>query len=254
MSALAVGLLAAALAPPAQLQADTYRDDRHFDQPGLYAVLADAAAWPDDAEAASIGATVPNTDALLTDPAAHRGTHLLLRATAAGRARRLDLLRNGAWDNPITEWGIHLAPDATQPAVLLLTDTPPTDSPAPGSRLTAPARFLGLWRDADATGSRRDYPVFITRGNLVSIEASTADPAQRTGTALSTRLLPLLALLAAAALVVWRLRRFTTARRPPPPQRLSPTAAPDPLDDTTPTDLPADPAEALRELARRRGS
>ena len=236
-----------------QLQLQAFDDTRHFDQPGLYAVLRDVAQWSNDGDAASIGAVVPDVEALLANPEAHRGRRVLLRARTAGRVRAIDLLREGAWPNPIPEVGLHLANDASRPAVLLLTGDVPPRLDRSRVPIEAPARFLGLWPDADASGAARAYPVFVSRPGLVQVrgEAAAEAPPETAAVPITRRLFPLLLLLVLAAALAWRLRRLV-AGRPPIRHRLGARDPHDPLTEPPVTDLPADPAEALRELDRRR--
>jgi hypothetical protein len=246
MAVLAVWTSSSSIAAPLpadmQMQADTFIDGGHFDQPALYPLLRDATSWPRDPREAAVGAVVPDLTELHDEPADFRGTLLLIEARLAGRTRSIDLLRNGPWPNPITEWGIQLNPhDSDRPAVLLLVGDGSAAPTRANATVRLPARFLGLWGDTDSTGSARRFPVFVSSMNAVE---TTSTPDHTSFNAA----IPIVALTALAALIVFRLRRYT--RRKPRSATPSPSI---PLQDDAErpaghTPLPTDPAEALREL------
>ena len=219
-------------------QLDSFRDGGHFDQAGLYPVLRAAAA--EDPAADAEPAVVVEPAAFLERPAELRGRRVWVRAWSAGRARRLALVRSGGWPNPIPEWGLQLGenPDDAVPAVLLLAGEPGRKPPRAGSVLRFPAWFVGLWGDADASGTPRRYPVFVAQPDAVPIGEAPAAAS------------PLPALLGGLAVLgvgVFLLRRLT--RRAGLSSAFAARVGPadDGLD--VDTELPADPAEAMRVLA-----
>lgn len=159
-------------------QAATYVDGSHPDQPALYALLADVAEWeggPSD----EAGAVIVDWSVVLDRPADWRGAKVLVEGTDAGRRRRVTLVREQPpWGGAVTEWGIGVEAAETgevQPMVVWFFD--PHDAIPDvhyGRTVRVAGRFLGLWRDVDANGAERAYPVVVARSVRVVAGAGGA--------------------------------------------------------------------------------
>ncbi len=172
-------------------QLATTTDGAVVDGAGLYALLANVAAWPapevlPGADPAGVegdvegglppGVARPDWAALLGEPGAFRGDLFLVEGRYGGRQRRMELLRPGAWGEAMIEWGVvadaagaggrgEAGRDAVV-AVVLFVDSGGTMRPpagGEGARVRAVGRFYKVWEDRDATGAERRYPVFVAR-------------------------------------------------------------------------------------------
>ncbi len=249
MSALALILTIVVAVPPLtdaqRTRLDTAVDDSaRLDEAALYPLIENALSWSDHDEA---GATVPDYEALLTDPAFSRGEVCLIEGKFAGRARRYDLVRHGPWGDALTEWVLVVHDEPEQVAVVYFVD--PNDElipPRTGAHVRVPARFYKVWADRDQDGQPTRYLTFVARS-----ASQTPEDAP-----LSVFLfLPMVGGLLALAVVYLYVRRLSRPRIHDPSHGRHPAGSADDVmlsgaDAEQARDpLPDDPAEALRRLA-----
>lgn len=247
--AASLGLGAAAAIPPLtdaqQQQLASAQDGVHPDEGALYALLQNVMTWGagDGSQAA-----LPNYDALLAEPAAHRGEVFEVEGEFAGRSRRFWLSRRGPWGAALTEWVVRVRREPEQVAVVLLID--PDDSlPSPrlGQRVRIAARFYKVWGDRDLEGRPTAFLTFVARSAQVEPSRRSDAGVTPTGAVLAGVLMLAVVWLLLRARRWWALGDAGRARRDVEATRAA-ARSPAPLHN----DLPADPAQALEELMRRR--
>jgi hypothetical protein len=225
-------LLLAAVVPLSNDQlarVETARDDRDHREEALAALLENVSAWR-----AGLGDVAirlePDVDALIVDPAAHRGELCLL----LGQVQQQTPLER-PFENAI-EWFVR--DDQGRPMAVYL---PAADAAAfrDGQRISMPARFYKRLTYTDREGVQRACAAFVGAGPAL-VDAGAPAPVQRL-VLLGVGLAVLLALFLVALLSA------RAARRPKRP--LSSPPAPEPEGEGN--RLPDDPVEALEELGRR---
>ncbi len=238
------------------LQVRTYIDGAHPDQPALYALLADVAAWPAGEVA---GAAAVDWDEVVAEPAAWRGTAVLVAGVDAGGRKRIGLVRRQAlWGEAVTQRGVVVRGDVKTgegvlPVVVWFVDAEDAIGPAiHGQAVRVTGRFLGLWDDHDQHGQARTYPVVVAR----SVQVVTRVQGEVPG---GWWPVGLVAAVLAMGWVVWRVRRRGGGRNV-----LADRAARRRLragvergneeGEATEEDLPSDPDAALAALAQRVGA
>ncbi|MEM6459038.1 MAG: hypothetical protein AAF710_06565 [Planctomycetota bacterium] len=237
---LAVGCLSG-LTAAERVQLATADDRRPPDEPALYPLLRDAVR---SAAVLPPQGRDPDFAAIMDDPAAFRGERLEVRGQYAGRSRRVTLRRTGAWGEAVTEWGVVVGAGSPGEAVAVVYLVDPDGglaTPRPGQRVVVAARFFKLWRDRDASGAARTYPVFVGSAEHVVIEArgvGARGPASGYAVLLA-------AVVAMLGVVFWLRRRVRRAASDRPVRRLGGVVS-----DDEESSLPGDPAEALAALQR----
>jgi hypothetical protein len=265
LASLVVALTLATGIPPltesqrAQL-ATTVDRTRLLDQAGWYPLMQNAAEWPD---AAVAGAAIPDYDALLTNPAVHRGELALIEGLLA-RAQTITPTRAGPWGQTLTEWVVLVArgetPADDRVAVVYLVDPDGSLAGAPReSQVRAVGRFYQVWRDTDVRGAPTDYLTFVGATGLVVSEPAGRVSRQDVASAAPWWLLiPAVVFLLVALLLVKQMVRPRTSPvhvvarggRRRVGVGVDDAAAAD-ADEVADPPLPEDPADALVELERR---
>ncbi len=234
-----------------------------FNQPGLYALLENAADWePDD----FAGATVPDLDAL-RDPAAAaeaRGELMLIEGDLI-RARRAHALTQqaGRFGEQLTEWVVQTGEDVEDVAVIYFAD-PQSEllNVIQGGEARVAARFYKLWQDQNQAGETRTYLTFVgAHPQLTRTPGTATARGERGGQTTGRSALVIGILFALGGFYLARrlvLARPTAARSTGPREQLAArrrhraTDPDDEPDDEPDEDLPDDPADALDTLLARR--
>lgn len=246
-----------------QLRQGTSDGPAPVNAPGLFPLLRNAQMWKPGDEA---GAAIPDYQALLDKPEGHRGELYLVEGVFGGVPRGESLLvgplaQPGPWDGKLERWGVVTDKAAERVALVYLVNPPVT--PAPGAAVRVPARFYKVWIGKNRTGQAYAYPVFV--GHSAQVIASgpgAMTPVSSLGLS-PMRVLAGLVLVLLVAFIVLRKRLGMMASQPRPlssrrardAQGRAPaaSAAGDLDDEEDPgPPLPKDPADALRELERRR--
>ncbi len=223
-------------------QIDTASDfDARFDDGALYPLLQNALLWQPGDES---GAAVPDYQAILKEPATHRGQLFLIEGLFAGRARDIDgLTRPGPWDGKLTEWVVVVNPAKDDVVVVYLVDPPPT--PPTSAKVRLPGRFYKVLADKDLNGKPTDYLLFV--GRTAATQAG-ANPPSATTNGMTAAFL-VVALLGGGWYVLRRSLQAKPLRSKAHTQRLLQSHSDAPDDDEA-IDLPEDPAQALDLLER----
>ncbi|MFA7235326.1 MAG: hypothetical protein WC058_00560 [Phycisphaeraceae bacterium] len=232
-----------------------------YDQPGLYALLANAQSWSNDPTANEAGSRLPDYAAIRENTAQWRGESCLIEGTLVARID-FGLLARIDYDN-VQSWAVRTpgitAPDGTTSLggiiIVFLADPPPVQWGVTRGQNTAPltqdmklrlvARFFTVLQQSNLKDDPSAYPVFVGRS-----AAFVEPPAASSGVAYR----PLLVITLIFAMIVGyivvlvvRIRRNRETRRN---KREQPAEAsrrkrkPVELRD----DLPDDPAEAMNAL------
>lgn len=226
-------------------------DSARLDEGALYPLLQNVLTWePGDKSGGEAGARVPDYDALLADPASMRGELFLIEGRFAGRARRFKLMRSGAWGEALTEWVLLVRDDPQEVAVVYFVDPDGSmKAPRSGTRVQVVGRFYKVWADTDQHGKPARYLTFVARSASLTT-AETPSPV--------FIILPTLAVILALAVVFILLRRAgRVAQRRARSIHHKPELHDDAMlsgsaDTSVGEPLPDDPAEALRQMAKRR--
>ena len=232
-----------------QVRAGAYDRSASLDDAGLYPLLRNAVWWSAGDLA---GAMVPDFDAILEDPDAHRARYFLIEGRLGGPPDPVgELSRPGPWDGKLQQWGLLVRRDPDLVVVVLLVDPPPPGTVRPGDKVRLGARFYKVWRGLDQKRNPTDYLVFVAK----SVAARTAAPVPGLSGRLATW--AVLAVLVLLAFGYYMVRRSVAARPVRLRAKRSGHEAPDDaIDEASDQDfgppLPKDPAEALVELERRR--
>ncbi len=262
-------LTVAPLPEAAQRQADSYLDGLHPDQPALYALLADVAAWDagDDA-----GAVVPDWEQIRDHPKTHRGQALLIEGVDAGRRRRIALVRpQPPWGDAVTEWGVVVTlgeaggtattgsngsdgdaepvADALPVVVWFFDPDDAVGASVEGRRVRLVGRFLGWWDDEDAHGYSQRYPVVVAKSAVVVERAGSGSAV------VGWPVVGLAAFVLVALWLWWRLGRMWSGQGVVARQRgareSSRRETREEDEERDDIDLPDDAASALDALDRR---
>ena len=260
-----IGMLCTVLAavPPLsdaeRRQLDSASDGSpRLDEGALYPLVRNALEWK---QGESVRAHVnPDYARFHDEPAAHRGELYLLEGKFAGRAVRFGLQRSGPWGDALTEWVLIVNEDPERVAVVFLVDPEgelKANPPRPGQSVRVPARFYKVWQAPDLKGRKTSFLTFVGRWPEKQGGGDAFTPSMGIPEMVGLTLL----LAAALAFILWRSRGISLRARPLPRQSARAEARQRGEDaeatDTFETDdepLPTDPADALGELSRRRGS
>jgi len=233
---------------------DTAEDgSQRLDEAAWYPLLRNATDWSAGDEA---GARIPDYDALLQAPDAHRGELYLIEGQFAGRPRELGLARPGPWGETVTEWGIVTDAQQDRVAMVYLVDQPMgegSNQPFAGQRVRVAARFYKVWAQRDLEGQPTLFLTFV--GHSLTIDPIVGAPGpdlrEYWGVGLGV-------LIFIAAAYFFGKRMMTMGQPRPLPSRVvrepyhEDEDEPQPETETEPDpDLPHDPDQALAELERR---
>jgi hypothetical protein len=230
-------------------------DSARLDEGALYPLLHNALTWEaGDTTGGEVGdhtgGRVPDYDALLADPKSQRGELFLIKGRFAGRARRFDLARSGAWGEALTEWVLLISDDPQEVAVVYFVDPDGTmNAPKPGTRVRAVGRFYKVWADTDQQGNPTRYLTFVAR-NASVVPTQARRPV--------IFMLPTLGVILTLSVVFILLRRAGRAAQNRDrgvhhgPGTRDDAMLSGSVDPSPGERLPDDPAEALRRMAQRR--
>lgn len=223
------------LTPTQQVELDAARDGDDFREPAFLALIEHTQSWPPDLPARA-ALPPPDGDALLADPARHRGEPVMLE----GRIEQQ--MRIDAPYGPAVEYFLRDAND--QPLIVYTPAARGADATAlrDGQRVQLPARFYKTMQFTARDGRERTYLAFV--GNHPGVVQAAGPIAWSTPAVIALAVLILFVVFLVLFAIVRSQRRSTDHSRRRPPAR--PDAPPD---DDAP--LPDEPVEALAELHRR---
>lgn len=224
-----------------------------LDEAAWYPLLHDAATWGRNAEA---NARIPDYQAILENPDAHRGEKFLIEGELVRRMAFAGTSRPGPWEGKLQQWGIkHGSIEDT--VVVYLVDPPDVRE---GAVVRLPARFYKVWATPDQQGVSSLFLVFVGKGAKMIRQGSGAG----SGGLAKYMTVPvvMVVLLGAGLYMVRRHARESKQLGLTPAQRIRQMRGKDPfgiepddeleeLDNADATPLPPDPASALTELHRR---
>ena len=228
-----------------------------LDEPALYPLLKNAKDWKPDDEA---GATVPDYDAILKDPTAHRGQLFLIEAPYIDVLPKIKFKSlPGPWTEHAEAWGVREGkdPKVRRSIVVILTD-PQRRPAAMNTDIRVAARFFKVWK-SESDFLQEQFLVFVGHSARIvegkaapTKEPTAAGDAGFFGSTVFRVIIVLMALTLAGAmlyrnLIKRRLAEESVRREELLEMRMNELEQ----ESAGEPPLPGDAADAMREMERR---